>query len=267
MAAERTAAGPTAAAVIERLEAHRSDAELSKYARYFKTGPGDYAEGDVFMGVRMGTVFAIAAEADTMSIPELERLLESPWHEARAAALRIMSRQSRARHTTDAHRGDLAALYLRRHDRIDDWDLVDLAAWDVVGRDLLDKPRDVLDRLAASTNLWERRTAILATMAFIRAGQLDDTYRIARVLLHDEADLIHKAVGWTLRAADGVDGPRLRGYLDDVAATMPRTMLRAAMEHFEADERAHYLGLRAASGSPRRAGPPTDRHGTGARHA
>ena len=235
---------PTAAAFVASLTEHRSDVELAKYGRYFKTGPGDYAEGDLFLGVRMGTVFELAAQSDTMALGELERLLESPYHESRAGALRIMSRQARAKRTTDAQRSDLAELYLRRHDRIDNWDLVDLAAWDVVGRDLLDKPRDVLDRLAGSTNMWERRTAILATMAFIRVGELDDTYRIARVLLDDEEDLLHKAVGWTLRAADGVDGPRLRRYLDEVGATMPRTMLRAAMEHFERDERAHYLGLR-----------------------
>lgn len=237
----------TARRFVERLETLRSPGELAKYQRYFKTGPGDYAEGDAFMGVRMGQVFELAKEFADMELDEIERLLGERFHEARAGAMRIMATQARGKRTPDARRRDLYELYLRRHDRIDNWDLVDLAAWDVVGRWLIDRPRDVLDELARSQDMWERRTAILATMAFIRNGQLDDTMRIAEVLLGDDQDLIHKAVGWALRAAGDQDRDRLRTFLDQHAATMPRTALRYALEHFDDDERAHYMGFRKAA--------------------
>jgi len=221
--------------------------ELQKYQRYFKTGPGEYGEGDVFMGVRMGQVFALAKEFADMDLAEIEALLDEPFHEPRAGAVRIMATQARGKRTPEGQRQRLYELYMRRHDRINDWDLVDLGAWDVVGRWLVDKPRDVLDELARSSNMWERRTAILATMAFMRIGQLDDTFRIAEQLLDDDQDLIHKAVGWALRAAGDSDRARLRTFLDRHAATMPRTTLRYALEHFEAPERAHYMGTRKAA--------------------
>jgi 3-methyladenine DNA glycosylase AlkD len=237
----------TAREFLGRLETLRSPEELQKYKRYFKTGPGEYGEGDVFMGVRMGQVFALAKEFADMDLAGIEALLDEPFHEPRAGAVRIMATQARGKRTPDAQRRALYELYLRRHDRINDWDLVDLGAWDVVGRWLVDKPHDVLDELARSSNMWERRTAILATMAFIRAGEVDDTFRIAEALLIDEQDLIHKAIGWALRAAGDSDRARLRAFLDRHAATMPRTTLRYALEHFEDQERAHYMGLRKAA--------------------
>ena len=148
----------TAPRFIERLEALRSLDELAKYQRYFKTGPGEYGEGDVFMGVRMGQVFALAKEFADMDLAGIEALLDAKFHEPRAGAVRIMATQARGKRTPDTQRRALYELYLRRHDRINDWDLVDLGAWDVVGRWLVDKPRDVLDELAHSSNLWERRT-------------------------------------------------------------------------------------------------------------
>jgi 3-methyladenine DNA glycosylase AlkD len=232
---------------VERLETLRSPVELAKYKRYFKTGPGDYAEGDTFMGVRMGQVFELAKEFAAMELDDLERLLDQPYHEARAGAMRIMATQARGKRTPEAQRKALYDLYLRRHDRIDNWDLVDLAAWDVVGRWLIDKPRDVLETLARSSNLWERRTAILATMAFIREGDVATTYRIAEMLLSDDQDLIHKATGWALRAAGDRDRAALRAFLDQHAATMPRTALRYALEHFDDHERTHYMRSRKAA--------------------
>lgn len=237
----------TARRLVERLETLRSLDELAKYQRYFKTGPGDYAEGDRFMGVRMGQVFEVAKEFADMEPGEIEALLDEPFHEPRAAAVRIMATQARGKRTPDERRKELYELYLRRHDRINNWDLVDLGAWDVVGRWLVDRPRDVLDDLARSSNMWERRTAILATMAFIRDGQLDDTFRIAGILLGDDEDLIHKAIGWALRAAGDSDRARLRGFLDDHAATMPRTALRYALEHFDGPERARYMDAKKAA--------------------
>jgi 3-methyladenine DNA glycosylase AlkD len=174
---------------------------------------------------------------------EIERLLESPLHEVRAGACSIMAKQAARKGTPESRRADLYALYLRRHDRINNWDLVDLAARDVVGGYLADRPRDVLHELARSRNLWERRTAIVATAYFIREGELDDTFQIAEILLDDEEDLIHKAVGGWLREAGKKDRPRLLGFLDEPASKMRRTALRYAIEHLDPELRAHYRGL------------------------
>ena len=147
---------------VEALEAHRSPEEAKKYLRYFKSGEGEYGEGDVFIGVRMGQVFALAKEYIDMPPVEIEKLLESPVHEARAGAMSIMDKQGRGKKTPEGRRKELFELYLRRTDRINNWDLVDLGAPYVVGRYLFDKPRDVLYELARSENVWERRTAIVA---------------------------------------------------------------------------------------------------------
>jgi 3-methyladenine DNA glycosylase AlkD len=229
---------------VLRLEAHRSAEELAKIQRYFKSGAGEYGEGDQFMGVRMGQVFALAKEHIAMPPDEIEKLLENGVHEVRAGALSIMDKQGRGKKTPEARRKELFDLYLRRHDRINNWDLVDLAAPYVVRRYLFDKPRDVLDELARSDNVWERRTAIVSTAYFIREGDLDDTYRISELLLHDSHDLIQKPVGGWLREAGKQDRPRLLRFLDAHAATMPRVALRYAIEHLDTDQRRHYLGLK-----------------------
>jgi 3-methyladenine DNA glycosylase AlkD len=231
----------TAQHFVERLAQHRSAAEQEKIQRYFKTGEGEYGEGDVFMGVRMGQVFALSTELEDLPLDEVEALLDSPIHEARAGALKIMARQAARKRATEAYRAALYELYLRRMDRIDTWDLADLAAWDVVGRHLADTRRDVLYDLARSDDVWARRTAILATMHFVRQGELDDTFALAEVLLDDPHDLIHKPVGGMLREAGKHDRPRLLRFLDQHAATMPRTALRYAIEHLDDEQRAHYL--------------------------
>ncbi|WP_308282876.1 DNA alkylation repair protein [Pseudonocardia nigra] len=236
--------GCTAQRFVERLEQHRSAEELAKIQRYFRSGEGEYGAGDVFLGVRMGQVFALSAEFVDMPLAEIETLLESPVHEARAGAVKIMAKQASARTATEERRRELYELYLRRIDRIDNWDLVDLGAWDVVGRHLADKPRHVLDELARSTDVWERRTAILSTLFFVRRGELDDTFRVAAALCGDDHDLVHKAVGGVLREAGKKDRARLLAFLDEHAAAIPPTALRYATAHFDADERAHYRGLR-----------------------
>lgn len=229
---------------VTRLEALRSPEEEQKYLRYFKTGEGDYGAGDVFMGVRMGQVFELAKEFIGMPPDQLERLLESPIHEVRAGALSIMDKQGRRNGTPQARRKELYDLYLRRIDRINNWDLVDLGCPFVVGRYLEDKPRDLLYRLARSGNLWERRTAIVSTSYFIRKGDVDDTFGIAEVLVNDPHDLIHKAVGGWLRAAGATDLQRLLRFLDEHVATMPRTALRYAIEHLDKAQREHYMSLK-----------------------
>lgn len=231
----------TAATVLARLHTLQSDEELRKYERYFKFGEGEYAHGDRFIGVRMGHVFALAKEFVLLPPAEIETLMEADFREARAAAVSIMAKQYATKKTTSDRRQELFELYLRRHDRINNWDLVDLGAWHVIGPHLVPGGRDLLYRLAGSANMWERRTAILATFAFIRRGEYADTFAIAEKLMADPEDLIHKAVGWMLRSVG--DRAALSAFLDQHAATMPRVMLRNALEHYAPEKRAHYMNL------------------------
>ncbi len=229
---------------IERLEAQYSPEQAKGYLGYFKTGEGAYGEGDTFMGVRMGQVFALAKEFIDMPPSEIEKLLASPVYEVRAGALSIMDKQARSKKTLPGRRKELFDLYIARHVRINNWDLVDLAAPYVVGGYLFDTPRDILYQLARSSNLWERRTAIVSTAYFIRQGDIADTFAIAELLLHDDQDLIHKAVGGWVREAGKQDRQRLLGFLDKNAATMPRVALRYAIEHLDQAQRAHYLRVK-----------------------
>ncbi|MGH9801264.1 MAG: DNA alkylation repair protein [Blastocatellia bacterium] len=229
---------------VKKLESYRSPEEAKKSLRYFKTGEGDYGEGDVFIGVRMGQIFALAKEFIEMPLEEIEKLLESSIHEARVGAVSIMDWQARSKKTPEARRKELFDLYVRRHDRINNWDLVDRSAPYVVGGYLFDKPRDALFKLARSKNIWERRTAIVSTYYFIRQGDLADTFKIAEMLVNDKHDLIHKAVGGWVREAGKKVPQLLLSFLDKHAATMPRTMLRYAIEHLDKKQRDHYLNLK-----------------------
>jgi 3-methyladenine DNA glycosylase AlkD len=242
----------TARRYIQRLKGHRTPADAGERQRSFKSREADdgEGEGDVVLGVRMKQVFELSREFREMPPGEIEKLLESRVHEVRAGGVKIMAYQAASTTTPEGRRRELFELYLRRHDRINDWDLVDLGAWDVVGRYLMDKPRDVLDRLARSTSVWERRTAILATLYFVRRGDLDDTFRIAEELVNDEHDLVQKAVGGSLREAGKHDRGRLLGFLDDHASTMPRTALRYAIEHLDKDQRADYLSRKKVEPGP-----------------
>jgi hypothetical protein len=236
----------TAKRFLEKLKTYQSAEELKKIQRYFRSGEGEYAEGDKFMGVRMGQVFSLAKEFIEMPPDEIEKLLESPIHEARAGAVSIMDWQARRKKTPEARRKELFDLYLRRHDRINNWDLVDRSAPYVVGGYLFDKPRAVLYKLARSKNVWERRTSIVSTYYFVRQGDVTDTFKIAEILLNDKHDLIHKATGGWLREAGKKDRQRLLHFLDKHAATMPRTALRYAIERLEKKQRAHYMSLRTS---------------------
>jgi len=229
---------------VAELERYQSDEELEKIQRYFKTDAGEYGEGDQFMGVRMGQVFELAKRYIEMPPSEIEKLLESPIHEVRAGGVSIMDKQARRKRTPEVRRRELYELYLRRLDRINNWDLVDLGAPFVVGGYLRERPRDVLRELARSQNVWERRTAIYATTYFIRQGEADDTFELAEILLDDEEDLIQKAVGGCLRWAGGKYPGRLRAFLDERAAQMPPTMLRYATEKLDKAERARYRAIR-----------------------
>lgn len=234
----------TAKDFIAKLKAMQSDAELKKIQRYFKSGKGEYGEGDKFMGVKMGNLFKLAKEFEGMPVNELEKLLENPFHEVRAGAISIMDKESRTKKITEARRKEFYDLYMRRHDRINNWDLVDLGCLYMTGSYLFDKPRTVLYKLARSKNIWERRTAILSTCYFIRKNDLDDTFKIAEMLVMDEEDLIHKATGWMLRFAGDKDQQRLLFFLDKYAAIMPRTLLRYSIEKLTAKQREHYMGMK-----------------------
>jgi 3-methyladenine DNA glycosylase AlkD len=192
----------------------------------------------------MGQVFELAKEFIDMPSTEIEKLLESRYHEVRAGALSIMDKQARSKKTPESSRKELFELYLRRIDRINNWDLVDVSAPFVVGGYLFDKPRDILYKLARSSNIWERRTAIVSTSYFIRKGDVADTFKIAEMLLEDDQDLIHKATGGWLRAAGGKEPEKLLSFLDKYADIMPRTALRYAIEHLDKEKREHYLSMK-----------------------
>lgn len=205
-------------------------------------------EDDVILGVRMGQVFALAKEFMDMPLDEVEKMLESPIHEMRVAAVSIMDFQARSKKTTEARKKELFDLYIQRHDRINTWDLVDRAAPYVVGSYLFDKPRKALYKLVRSRKMPERRTAIVSTLYFIGKGDVEDAFKIAEVLLHDKEDLIHKANGWALRFAGDKDRQKLIRFLDKHAASMPRVTLRYATEHFEKKQRDHYLNMKKELG-------------------
>jgi 3-methyladenine DNA glycosylase AlkD len=205
------------------------------------------SEANEYQDVSMGQIFALARELMDMPPGEIEKLLESPIHKVRAGAVSIMDWQARSKKTSDERRKELFDLYIKRHDRIDDWDLVDRSAPYVVGGYLFNKPRKILYKLARSKNPWERRSAITATYFFIRQGDVEDTFKIAEILVHDPHDLVQKAAGGWVREAGKKDLPKLITFLDKYASTMPRTMLCYAIEHLEKDQREYYLRLKSKS--------------------
>lgn len=234
----------TAKLFIDRLKKLQSNKEREKLMRYFKSGEGDYGAGDEFIGVKMGQLFALAVEFRGMPINEIEKLLESKIHEVRAGGVSIMDKESRYPKTTPERRKEFYDLYMRRHDRINNWDLCDLGCLHMIGCHLFDKPRQILYKMARSKNIWERRTAILGTCYFIRQGEVDDTFKIGELLLKDKEDLIHKATGWMLRFAGSKDQKRLLALLDKHAATMPRTLLRSSIEGLGKKQKEYYMKLK-----------------------
>lgn len=225
-----------AAALRSELLGLANEAERLKYRRYFPEAP----DGE-FAGVRMGAVFGIAKTALDAPADALEALLDDEVHEVRALACSIMGKSAAARRTGEARREQLFALYLRRHDRIDRWDLVDLAAAPVVGGWLLERDRSVLDRLAASARWPERRTALVATFAFLKRGETDDAVRLCRALALDDEPYVAKAVGWVLRSVGDLDRALVDAVVAEYGARMPREALRAALEHYPAEERRAIL--------------------------
>lgn len=212
---------------------------------FFKTGPGQYAEGDKFLGVRVPAIRALLKETDDLFEDDILHLVRSPFHEERALGLFIWVRRfSRGDEMT---RRAIHRQYLRETAFINNWDLVDNSAPDIVGKWLLEHPveQKILSRLARSSSLWERRIAMLATFPFIRAEEFSRPLEIAELLLHDSHDLIHKAVGWMLREIGQRDLGPLRRFLMLHAPVMPRTMLRYAIEKMDQKERRQWMTARS----------------------
>ena len=233
----------TAAAVRRALRAHADPVRARNVARFFKTGPGEYGEGDRFIGVTVPAQRAMARHFRLLPLPEIDALLTSPIHEERLTALLILVRQF-ARARDEAARRTIFRLYLQRLPFVNNWDLVDTSAAPIVGGWLTDRPRTLLDRLAGSRRLWSRRVAMIATFAFIRDWEHEDALRIAALLVNDRHDLIHKAAGWMLREVGKRASPgALRQFLHAHAATMPRTMLRYAIERLPPDERRRWMAV------------------------
>lgn len=207
--------------------------------RFFKTGKGQYGEGDRFLGIRVPTLRAQVKEHPAIPLPQLRKLLRSDWHEERLFALLAMVRHFER--SNEDGRAAVYAMYLKNTRYINNWDLVDLSAPNIIGAYLADKDKSPLYVLAASESLWERRIAMLATFAFIRQKQFDHALKIARILRDDTHDLIHKAVGWMLREIGKRDLAAEKKFLDSHAARMPRTMLRYAIEKFSAPQRRLYM--------------------------
>ncbi|MGE4488179.1 MAG: DNA alkylation repair protein [Kiritimatiellales bacterium] len=228
----------TTAGQIERqlkLLGNKADAEHSQ--RFFKTGPGEYGEGDRFLGIRVPVLRGLAKDHIEIYLEDTVELLQSPFHEVRLTALLIMVYQ--AKH--GGHTAPLYRAYLANTAQINNWDLVDCSAEHIVGRHLFNRNRKPLYRLAKSESLWERRIAILATFHFIRQQQFDDTLAIADLLLNDREDLMHKAVGWMLREVGNRDLQTEENFLLPRYQSMPRTMLRYAIERFPEPRRQKYL--------------------------
>lgn len=230
----------TTSQIRRLLRATAQPARAKLLQRFFKTGPGEYGQGDRFLGLRVPVIRRVVRESDGLPLAGVVELLRAQYHEERLLAILILVR--RFERGSPEERKSLFGIYLTHRQFVNNWDLVDLSAPRILGAWLLDRPRGLLDELARSGNVWERRMAVLATFAFIRAGQFDDGLRLAEGLLGDRHDLIHKACGWMLREAGKRDRQVLTAFLEKHAARMPRTMLRYAIEKLPPHERNRWLG-------------------------
>lgn len=226
--------------VQAQMRAAGSPAKAEHSLRFFKTGPGQYGEGDRFLGLTVPEVRAFVPRCKPLGLEQVVELLRSPWHEERLLALILLVK----RFSGDPER--IYELYLEHvADYVNNWDLVDSSAPGIVGAFLVKQSdRSILRRLARSKNLWERRVAVIATQHFIRLGQFQDTLELCEMLLNDREDLMHKACGWMLREAGKRDVSVLLGFLDRWAGQMPRTMLRYSLEKLSSDQRRGYMTVK-----------------------
>ncbi len=231
---------PTLANLRAELKSKANPKRAKLSARYFKTGKGEYGEGDVFLGLSSATTRPIAKRFNDLGFKDLRELLKSKIHEERQTALLILvDKYEKGREDGKS----IFNFYLKNTRHINNWDLVDLSAPKIVGNYILDKDRKILYKLAKSKNLWERRIAILSTFAFIRRNQFTETLKISEMLLNDKHDLIHKAVGWMLRETGKQSQQVLEAFLKRNGSKMPRTMLRYSIEKLSESKRRKYLAI------------------------
>jgi len=207
--------------------------------RFFKTGKGEYAEGDIFLGISVPQQRKLAKKYSNLDILTLQSLLDSKIHEERLIALLILVENYKKSHEEQKYQ--ISSFYLKNTKNINNWDLVDLSAPNILGNYLLEKPKDILYQLATSENLWEKRIAVLSTFAFIKNSRFNEALKIARILINDSHDLIHKAVGWMLREIGKRSLQEEENFLRTSYKEMPRTMLRYAIEKFPEEKRQAYL--------------------------
>jgi len=212
----------------------------SRLQGFFKTGKGEYGEGDVFLGLRVPDQRKIAKKYRELPIPDVLRLIQSGIHEHRLTSMFILTHQFNK--GNEETRKRIVDLYLANTSYVNNWDIVDSSAHKILGAWLIDKPRDVLYTLAESESLWEKRISIISTFAFINKGDFEDALALAEKLVSDEHDLIHKASGWVIREVGKKDQQALEGFLLRHYKTMPRTMLRYAIERLPEDRRKFFMG-------------------------
>ncbi len=229
--------------LYEEMLSHRDEQQITNLSRFFKTGKGEYGEGDQFLGIKVPITRQIVKELwDKTSFEELERCITSPLHEIRLAALLTLIQIFKHAKKEPEKQKQCVDFYLSHTEHINNWDLVDLSCYELIGAWLLDKDRSLLYDLAQNgKTIWEQRIGMVSTMKFVRNDQLEDTFKIADILLHHSHDLIQKAVGWLLRECGKHDVDQLKAYLKQRYKTMPRTTLRYAIERFEESERKRYL--------------------------
>lgn len=225
--------------IIDELRLLSTDEKRNILPRFFKTGKGEYGEGDKFLGVSVLDIRKVAKNHKNATINELTEMMQSEWHEVRLCSLLIMVEQFKK--TDDEGKKSIVDFYLSVTNRINNWDLVDLSCPAIIGEYLLNRSHDLLYRLAESSLLWENRIAIVSTIIFIRHGQLDDTFNLSTKMMNHPHDLMHKAIGWMLREAGKRDESRLYNYVKTYRLEMPRTMLRYAIEKFDKNVRAELM--------------------------
>jgi len=238
----------TAAEVSKALQIHAKADDAVFLQRFFKTGAGQYGEGDVFIGVRVPMTRAICKQFKGLPLPEVQKLLNSKVHEYRLAGLILLA--TAYPRATEPERQKIFDFYLKNvyAGRVNNWDLVDTSAEFIIGAHLVDRPRDLLLKLAKSDKLWERRVAMLSTFQFLKHGDPSTTLAVAEILLHDPHDLIQKAVGWMLReTGKKVDEALLIDFLEKHAATMPRTTLRYAIERLTPVQKQRFMQMKHAT--------------------
>ena len=232
-----------ASLAIDELKSFGKSSRVSDLARFYKTGPGEYAEGDVFLGGTVPQTRTVAKKFKNLDFIEIEKLFNSPFHEVRLCAAIILNLQFQGT-KSQQDRKKIFDFYLKqvRAERVNNWDLVDVSApWMGVYLTEIEDPMPLLIKFSKSKSLWQRRVSIILTFALIRAGDLEPTIIISEALLKDKEDLIHKAVGWMLRELGKKDVMLLRGFLKQHSDEMPRTMLRYAIERFPESERKRWL--------------------------